>query len=204
MIWMSCWRGRRSRDDDERKDSRDNLHQSANDLPDHRRPGVVFIGARDNGSPSGLAVTDDLLLQLADIKSDGNIVPPPTLTVARHTLRGVDVAVITVWPADSPPVRYKGRIHIRIGPRRGIASAQDERILNERRRYRDRPFDVQPMPSATLDDLDRARFESEYLPAAVARDVLEAKHPGLQTTATQTWPKPCAFSATFRSSEVDL
>ena len=24
----------------------------ANDLPDHRRPGVIFIGARDDGSPA--------------------------------------------------------------------------------------------------------------------------------------------------------
>jgi ATP-dependent DNA helicase RecG len=34
----------------------------ANDLPDHRRAGIVFIGAKDDGVPSGLAITDDLLL----------------------------------------------------------------------------------------------------------------------------------------------
>lgn len=146
----------------------------ANDLPDHRRPGVVFIGARDDGTPDGLTVTDELLRQLADIKSDGNIGPPPTLTVAKRLLHGSEMAVITVWPADSPPVRYKGRIYIRTGPRKGIASAQDERILNERRRHRDKPFDVQPVTSATIDDLDCTRFESEYLPAAVAPDILEA------------------------------
>jgi ATP-dependent DNA helicase RecG len=84
------------------------------------------------------------------------------------------MAVVTVWPADSPPVRYKGRIFIRIGPRRGIASAQDERILNERRRHGDRPFDVRPVPGSVLSDLDRRRFEDEYLPSAVAPDVLAA------------------------------
>ncbi len=146
----------------------------ANDLPAYRRQGVVFVGARDDGTPSGLAITDELLRQLADIKTDGNILPPPTLTITKHTLLGAEMAVITVWPADSPPVRYNGRICIRIGPRRGIASAQDERILNEKRRYRDKPFDVQPVPSATLDDIDGLRFESEYLPAAVAPDILEA------------------------------
>ncbi len=146
----------------------------ANDLPDHRRPGVVFIGARDDGTPSDLAISDELLRQLADIKTDGNIGPPPTLTVEKRFLRGADMAVITVWPADSPPVKYKGRIHIRIGPRRGIASAQDERILNEKRRHRDRPYDVQPVTTATIGDLDRTRFEAEYLPAAVAPDMLEA------------------------------
>lgn len=61
-----------------------------------------------------------------------------------------------------------------MGPRRGLATAQDERILNERRRHRDRPFDVQPAREAELDELDRLRFEQEYLPALVARDVLEA------------------------------
>jgi ATP-dependent DNA helicase RecG len=146
----------------------------ANDLPDYRRPGVIFVGARDDGSPSGLAVTDELLRQLADMKTDGNIVPPPTLTVAKQTIRGAEMAVVSVEPSDSTPVRYKGRIHIRIGPRRGIASAQDERILNEKRRHRDRPFDVQPVPSARVSDLNRRLFEDEYLPSAVAADVLAA------------------------------
>lgn len=146
----------------------------ANDLPDHREAGVIFIGARDDGSPVGLAVTDDLLRQLSDIKTDGNIVPPPTLTVAKRHLSGQEMAVVTVWPADSPPVRYKGRVFIRIGPRRGIASAQDERILNEKRRHGDRPFDLRAVPSAAVSDLDRRRFEDEYLLAAFAADILAA------------------------------
>lgn len=146
----------------------------ANDLPNHRRAGLVFIGVRDDGMPVGLNITDELLRKLADIKTDGNILPPPTLTVTKHTLHGADVAVISVEPADSPPVRYKGRVYIRIGPRRGIASAQDERILNEKRRYRDRPFAVQSVLSATISDLDRRFFEDVYLPAAFAPDVLEA------------------------------
>jgi len=146
----------------------------ANDLPDHRQAGVVFIGAQDDGSPSGLPITDELLQQLADIKTDGNLVPPPTLTVSKRTLRGAAMAVVIVQPSDSPPVRYKGRVYIRIGPRRGIASAQDERILNEKRRYGDRPFDVQPAPTARLEDLDRRFFETSYLPSAFAPDILAA------------------------------
>jgi ATP-dependent DNA helicase RecG len=146
----------------------------ANDLPGHGAAGVVFIGVRDDGTPAGLAVTDELLLALSDIKTDGNIVPPPTLVVERRVLRGAEVAVITVAPADSPPVRYRGNVCVRVGPRRGTATAQDERILNERRRFRDRPFDIQPVHGATLADLDLQRFEREYLPAAVAPDVLAA------------------------------
>src|SRR5579884_3011995 len=70
-------------------------------------------------------------------------------------------------------MRDDGNI-LRVGPRRGIASAQDERILNERRRTRDLPFDVQPIPTAMLQDLQRRLFEEEYLPAAFAHDVLAA------------------------------
>lgn len=146
----------------------------ANDLPGHGKPGVVFIGVRDDRTPSGLRISDELLCSLAAIKTDGNIVPPPTLIVERRVVSGMELAVITVAPADAPPVRYKGRVWVRIGPRRGIASAQDERILNERRRYRDRPFDIQPVHGARLDDLDLEWFEREYLPAAVAPDVLAA------------------------------
>jgi ATP-dependent DNA helicase RecG len=146
----------------------------ANDLPDHRRPGVVFIGARDDGSPSRIPITDELLRQLADIKTDGNIVPPPSLTVSKKLLLSAEMAVVTVQPADSPPVRYRGRVFIRTGPRRGIATLQDERSLNEKRRYGDRPFDVHGIAEAELTDLDRLRFEEEYLPAAFAHDVLAA------------------------------
>ncbi|MGO8882072.1 MAG: hypothetical protein ACLPVO_19545 [Desulfomonilaceae bacterium] len=75
--------------------------------------------------------------------------------------------------ANDPPVRYKGRIWIRTGPRRGLATSQDERILNEKRKFRDLPFDVHPLPLSTLKDIDRLLFEQEYLPNAFAPDVLE-------------------------------
>lgn len=147
----------------------------ANDLPNHGIPGVLFVGIKDEGSPMGpeFAVTDDLLQTLASIKTDGKIIPPPTMTVAKRQLLGRDVAVITVWPSDSPPVRLEGRIWIRTGPRRDQATAQDERILNEKRRYRDRSFDTHPVGGSALDDLSRNYFENEFLPQAVARDVLE-------------------------------
>src|SRR5581483_7618469 len=75
----------------------------ANDLPDHRRAGVVFVGARDDGTAAGLPMTDELLRQLADIKTDGNTLPPPTITVGKRSLLGSDLAVVTVEPSDSPP-----------------------------------------------------------------------------------------------------
>ena len=158
----------------------------ANDLPNHDRPGVVFIGVRDNGQAANLAISDDLLRSLSDIKTDGNIVPPPTLTVAKHKLHGADAAVITVWPADSPPVKYKGRIYIRVGPRRAVASAQDERLLNEKRRHRDRPYDIRPVMASSIQDIDLRRFEAEYLPAAVPPDILEVNDRGVEQRLAAT------------------
>jgi ATP-dependent DNA helicase RecG len=146
----------------------------ANDLPDHRKAGVLFVGAKDDGTPSGLKITDELLNTLADVKTDGQTLPPPSLIVEKKSLKGSDMAVVIVQPSDSPPVRYKGRIWIRIGARRALATAQDERILNEKRKYKDTPFDIQPIPSATMESLNRLQFEQEYLPSAVARDVLAA------------------------------
>lgn len=145
----------------------------ANDLPGHNEAGVVFVGVNDSGVPTGSMITDDLLRTLADMKTDGNILPPPTLTVETRRIAGADIAVVTVLPSDSPPVRYRGTIHIRIGSRKGIATAQDERILNEKRRHGDRPFDIQRVPSSALKDLQIRSFEDEYLPRAVAPEVLE-------------------------------
>ena len=146
----------------------------ANDLPGSGRPGIVVVGLKDDRTHGGLAVTDDMLRSLSDMRSDGNVLPPPVLLAEKRVYRGDDVAVVTVRPSDSPPVRYKGAIHVRVGPRRGVANANEERILNEKRRYGDRPFDIVPAPDTGPDDLHRRQFEDEYLPKAVDRQVLEA------------------------------
>lgn len=148
----------------------------ANDLPGHgpERPGVVFVGLDDPGRPIGLGVTDELLQQLADMRSDGNILPIPTILVEKRQIGGGDVAVVTVAPALAPPVSFKGRIHIRLGPRRAIASRQDEIMLSERRRANDLPFDLSPKYSTELKDLDVRYFVEEYVPRAVAPDILAA------------------------------
>lgn len=146
----------------------------ANDLPNHGRAGVLFVGAKDDGTPSDLRITDELLLTLSDIRTDGNILPPPSIQVEKCVLRGAEMAVVTVQPSDAPPVRYKGRIWVRCGPRRATATPQEERILNERRRFRDIPFDIQPVSSCKLSDLSRVLFEQEYLPYAFAPDVIDA------------------------------
>ena len=158
----------------------------ANDLAGHEKPGFVFVGVKDDGTIGNLAVTDQLLRQLADMKTDGNIVPPPSMTVEKRRLRGGEVAVVTVQPSNSPPVRFKGAIHVRFGPRRGIATSQDERILSEKRRYGDRPFDLQPIPTAGLSDLNLTQFENEYLIAAFSDEVLAANDRSLKEQLAAT------------------
>ena len=146
---------------------------------------LIVLSLRKNDC-LGLPVTDELLRQLADMKTDGNIVPPPSLTVERRMLEGKEVAVVKVQPSNSPPVRCKGAIHIRTGPRRGIATAQDERILNEKRRYGDRPFDLYPIPTTDLSDLNLALFSYEYLPQAFSEEVLEANDRSLNEQLAAT------------------
>ncbi len=148
----------------------------ANDLPNHNRAGVLFLGAKDDGTPSNLPITDQLLLSLANMRSDGNILPMPAMTVEKRLLKGVEMAVVTALPSDMPPVKYHGRIWIRTGPRRSTANEQEERILIEKRRYKNLPFDLYPVPSSSLDDLSKTVFLNEYLPAAFAPDVLEENH----------------------------
>lgn len=145
----------------------------ANDLPNHRQPGVIFIGANDDGGCANFSITDELLRTLADIRSDGNILPFPMMTVQKKTLEGCDLAVIIVYPTDAPPVRYKGQVWIRVGPRRAIATAEEERRLAEKRLAKDLPFDIQPVHSATLEDLDFDLFRLVYLPSSVSVEIME-------------------------------
>ena len=146
----------------------------ANDLPGHGRQGVVFVGVRDDGTPSDIPITDRILQRLADIKTDGHTLPPPVMSVSKRTLAGSEIAVVTVRPSDAPPVRARGQVWIRVGSRRAIATAQDERVLNERRRHRDAPYDAYPVSRATLADIDVRRFEEDYLPQAFDPELLAA------------------------------
>ena len=164
---------KRSFKGDMRKRAREAVCAFANDLPNRNQPGILFVGAEDNGSPSREPISDELLQSLADMRTDGNILPLPALSVEKRLLKGAEMAVVTVMPSDMPPVKYEGRIWIRTGPRRSIANDQEERILNEKRRTRNLPFDISPIPTSTVSDLSKTIFENEYLSAAFAKDVLE-------------------------------
>jgi len=149
----------------------------ANDLPNHRRPGYLLIGVDDDGKLSGLKVTDELLKNLGGIRSDGNILPQPFINVAKFSLDGGDVAVVEVMPSDLPPVRYKGRVHIRVGPRRAIANEQEERVLSERRVALARSFDALPCAEATIDELALGQFDAYRREAVDPETIAENRRP---------------------------
>ena len=94
----------------------------ANDIMNTGKPGYLFIGADNDGNPSGLHYNDDLQKDLAGIRSEGNILPQPVMQVYKVTLPEGDIAVIEVQPSKLPPVRFRGRIWIRVGARKAIAN----------------------------------------------------------------------------------
>ena len=158
----------------------------ANDLPGNGEPGLLFIGLEDDGRCAGSTIDDGLLKTLGGLRTDGKILPFPFMEVAKRRLRDCDVAVVQVEPSDNPPMKVDGRCWIRIGPRRGQATAEEERRLTEKRRWGNVPYDMQGVSGATVEtDLDMRAFESDYLPCAVSPEALaeNRRHRGEQLRA---------------------
>lgn len=169
----------------------------ANDLPRSGEPGVVIIGQADKGKPVGLPITDRLLRDLADLRTNGGILPFPQTSVRPFEVDGVLVAIIIVEPSSDPPVRYNGRTWIRVGPTTRQATAQEEVILTERRQAANLPYDARALPSATLDDLDIVRFDEGLLSQFVAEDVVrENGRPVTQQLASLRFTAPPDFRPT--------
>ncbi|MCC6782787.1 MAG: putative DNA binding domain-containing protein [Planctomycetes bacterium] len=169
----------RKRSAADRSKIRRNICAFANDLHGRGRPGVVIVGAEDDGTPAGLRVDDRLLRELADLRDDGRILPRPSLQIEKRSLDGHDLALVIVHPATQPPLRYEGRVFVKVGPTVRLASPEEEQRLAERRRSRDLPFDSRPAEGASLDDLDLDHVRSHYLPQAIAIDVLEGNRRSL-------------------------
>lgn len=150
----------------------------ANDFPQHRKPGFLLVGVTDKGKTSGLRVTDKLLRNLGEIRANGNVLPLPAIQVYKTDLSdgSGEVAVVEVLPSDLPPVRYKGQVWIRVGPRRQIASDTEERILTERRTASAKTFDAQPCGGSTLNDLSADLFLNTYRTQAFAAEVIADNH----------------------------
>jgi ATP-dependent DNA helicase RecG len=144
----------------------------SNDLPNHKLPGYLLVGLDNQGNCNGLKVTDQLMQNLAALRNDGNIQPLPEISVEKISLADGDVAVVTVQPSKLPPVRYKGRVCIRVGPRRAYATEAEERRLAERRVSYARTFDAQPCLGITVEALSKAIFIIDYRQHAIAEEVI--------------------------------
>ena len=143
----------------------------ANDLAASGEPGVIFVGLKDNGECAGITVDDALLVKLANMRADGSILPMPSLNVEKKIIQDCELAAIVVAPSPDTPVRYDGRVWIKVGPTVQQASPQEENQLAEKRRSADLPFDRRAS-SATVKELDLDYFANTYLPNAIAPDVL--------------------------------
>ena len=144
----------------------------ANDLPNSKKKGYLILGAHNDGRLSGLKVTDDLYKKIAGIRSDGNILPLPVMSVERFEFPDGDLLVAEVTPSELPPVRYRGRTFIRIGPRRDIATEAEERILSERRTSYMATFDAMPCLAARMTDIDTELIRSKYLEKLIGKELL--------------------------------
>jgi ATP-dependent DNA helicase RecG len=151
----------------------------ANDLPNHGRPGYLFVGATPDGKPTGEPITDRLLQTLAAIRANGNVLPTPRMNVEKKSINGGELAVVEVFPSELPPVRYKGVTWIRVGPGRARASEADERVLSERRASLARTWDARPCSAAEVSDLTLGLFET-YRVEAIASDVIDENHRSIE------------------------
>lgn len=139
--------------------------------------GDLLIGVDDDGKPvDEVDLSDRALLALTEFRDDGRILDRPSLTVRIGLFRGQKVVRVRVEGAATPPIRFQGVVYVRPGPTTRQATREDERILSERRRSRDLPFDARPVMGASIDHLNLEFFREVYLPAAVAPEILEENH----------------------------
>lgn len=71
----------------------------SNDMPAHGLPGYLIVGAYDNGNLNGTIVDEQFLQTLLSYRTDGRIVPPPAMVVAKFTYPKGDIAVVEVKPS---------------------------------------------------------------------------------------------------------
>jgi ATP-dependent DNA helicase RecG len=136
--------------------------------------GTLIIGVDSAGKPVGQVDTSDqALLQFANIRDEGRILDRPSIVVSRAVYQGKPVVQIEVRASRTPPVRFDNIVWVRPGPSTRRATRDDERVLSERRRHFETPFDVRPVSGGTVDDLDLAVFQSDYLRSAVDPSVLD-------------------------------
>lgn len=145
-----------------------------NDFPNHKHSGYLLLGVEDDGNLSGKRWTDEDLQKIGGMKTNGKILPQPSIVLSQvFNFEGGDVVVIEVKPSSYPPVRYDGRCWIRVGPRRDKAYIEEERILTERRISYAKTYDLIPALGSSLEDISLELFKTNYLPSAIDRETLK-------------------------------
>ena len=145
----------------------------ANDLPG-LGGGNLIIGVDKDGRPYGQVDTSDAgLLTLTSIRDEGLILDRPSIVVSAESYQGAPVILVRVNASQTPPVRFENVVYVRPGPSTRRATRDDERVLSERRRMFETPFDVRPVVGCSLDDLDLDAFRTKYLRSVVDSSVLE-------------------------------
>ena len=146
----------------------------ANDISGSGDVGYLLLGVENDGTISGRRIDDEKWASLGGLKTDGNILPPPAMSMEKFSLAEGDVIAIKVFPSSYPPIRYNGDAWIRIGPRKCKAREEDIRILNERRaRFGVRDEEL-PCERAKFADLDTNLFKAFYLPKAIDAQIIES------------------------------
>ncbi len=145
-----------------------------NDMSADGLPGYLVIGVDNDGNRNGSEIDEKFLQTLLSYRTDGRIVPPPAMMVKKFEYPDGEVAVVEVQPSLIPPVRYRGKVCVRIGQRKGTANEAEERILSEKRSTFARSFDTQPCYGSSLDDLGTDIFKLTYLPSAIDSETLAA------------------------------
>ena len=128
----------------------------ANDLPDHGAPGGFFVCANDDGSRAHAAITDEFPRALSDVRTDGTVIPLPSVRVEKRTLAGGLVAVgagagAAIRCASRPPQRPDVDSR-RAAP--GHRHARGGAAPGREARGTDLPFDLWPVRGAGLTGLD--------------------------------------------------
>ncbi len=146
----------------------------SNDFPNNKKSGYILLGVKDDGTVAGITIGDEELKKIGGIKSNGNVLPQPSIVVSEvFQIDGGDVVVVEVKPSLYPPVRYDGRCWIRIGPRKSIANIAEENILIERRASYAKTYDLVPALGATAGDISEEYFTLSYLPLAIDEETLQ-------------------------------
>lgn len=146
----------------------------SNDFPNHRKPGYILLGVKDDGMIAGMEWKDEQLQNIGNIKTNGKVLPQPSLVISPvFKFQDGEVVVVEVKPSTYPPVRFDGRCWIRVGPRRDRATLEEERILTERRASYAKTYDLVPALGTSIDDISVELFKINYLPSAIDKETLQ-------------------------------